>query len=201
MTAIPTHIRVKLLSAGCPASGRGSSASGVDIEVEHDTLGLPFVRGTVLRSLLHETSRSMGRHFPEIKDATIPLFGLEKSLADEAILRIDDAKVAPEIWEWVEAAIFRRDHPLQPADILRSMTETRFQTGEERKTGAPKNATLRSVRTIFRETQLYAQLRWTRDPSYEELCALSMAMKATRHLGVFRNRGLGYVQIEFGNPS
>src|SRR5690606_30147597 len=68
MTTPPTRIVIELLSD--TTFGRGEGTPGtVDVEIEHDTYGLPMLGGKSLRGLLRDTWLSMQEHFPDLSDA------------------------------------------------------------------------------------------------------------------------------------
>ncbi len=86
-------------------------------------------------------------------------------------------------------------HPLPPHAILDALTEIRVQTSEDRGTGAPARATLRSVRVIVRGLRLSAPLSWLSEPTPAEVRCLALAALGTRHAGLARTRGRGHIRV------
>lgn len=191
---IPKTIQVELLSDA--AFGRGEGTAGVvDAEVEHDELGLPFLGGKTLRGLLRDAWLSMEEHFSDLTDSSTRIFGPVADFNESSILRISDAVVENGVRECIEAAENRGRYPISPTAVLEALTEIRWQTSESRKTGAPADRTLRTVRVIVRGLSLKADLHWIAQPNAADLQCLSLAMLAVRHAGQGRNRGMGYIQL------
>jgi hypothetical protein len=202
MSQPPGAIAIELLSETTFSSG-GSTAAEVDIEAEHDGNGLPRFGGKALHGVLRDTWVTIAASgpFAELDAAALRIFGPAKDFSEQAILRIGDAEVLPGVRSVVRRAVKRNVEPLTPMTILRSLSDIRYQTAEERTTGAPKRATLRSSRVWLRDLTLYAPLRWLQDPSPEDLLCLAMALRGSRHVGLSRNRGRGFVRMTFANSS
>jgi len=191
------YIQVELLSDTCFSRGEGT-AGVVDVEVEHDELGLPFLGGKTLRGLLRDSWLSMQHCFPELKEAGERVFGTEADLEEKSTLRIGDAMVDDLTRRWVEAAENRELYPISPEAVLKALTDIRRQTSEERITGAPAETTLRSLRVVLRGLTLNAPLFWLQEQAGEDdLRCLAMSLLATRHAGLSRNRGRGHIRLTF----
>lgn len=187
-------IEIELLSDTAFSRGDGS-AGIVDVEVEHDELGMPFLGGKTLRGLLHDSWLSMEHCFSELSLSAKRIFGTEADFDERSILRIGDAVMDSETRSWIKAAEYRSNHPIHPKAVLEALTDIRQQTSEERSTGAPAETTLRSVRVIIRGLRLQSPLYWLDDPTHEDLRCLSLALLATRHAGLGRNRGRGHCRM------
>jgi hypothetical protein len=194
MTTPPTSIVIELLSD--TTFGRGEGTPGVvDVEIEHDTYGLPMLGGKSLRGFLRDSWLSMQEHFPELLDAGRRVLGPHGDLEETAILRIGDATVEDSARAFFVAAVEREHHPLPATSILAALTEIRLQTSEERSTGAPARTTLRSTRVALRGLKLAAPLSWLAEPSAQDCQCLALAALATRHGGLGRNRGRGHLRV------
>lgn len=192
--ARPTQISIELLSD--TAFGNGETTPGeVDIEVEHDDLGLPFLGGKALHGLLRDTWLSMAHVFPDLEAAAVELLGPPADLAERSILGVGDAVLDSDTHAWVRFAVEREHSTIRPGDILHALTDVRLQTSEDRSTGGPARTTLRSSRVILRGLRLEAPLRWLAEPSQEHLRVLALAALGTRHAGLGRNRGRGHVAL------
>jgi len=187
-------IQVELLSDAAFSRGDGT-AGVVDVEVEHDELGLPFLGGKTLRGLLLDSWLSMQHCFPELSESARRVFGIEADFEECCILRIGDAVVDSETRKWIEAAEFRSEQRISPMNVLEALTDIRKQTSEERSTGAPAETTLRSVRVVIRDLKLQSTLCWLNEPTDADLRCLSLALLATRHAGLGRNRGRGNIRL------
>lgn len=194
MTSVPGHISIELLSD--TTFGRGEGTPGVvDVEVEHDTHGLPTLGGKALRGLLRDSWLAMQDHFPDLRDAALRVLGPHGDLAETSILRFGDALIEKGARAFFVAATEREHHPLAPTTILSALTEVRSQTSEDRETGAPARTTLRSSRVALRGLRLEAPLSWLEPPATADLQCLALSLLATRHGGLARNRGRGHLRL------
>jgi hypothetical protein len=194
MTSPPSRIVIELLSDATFGRGEGTPGA-VDVEIEHDTYGLPMLGGKSLRGLLRDSWLSMQEHFPELLDAGRRVLGPHADVDETAILRFGDATVEASARAFFVAAVERAHHPLSASAILAALTEIRQQTSEERRTGAPARTTLRSTRVALRGLKLVASLSWLAEPSREDCQCLALATLGTRHAGLGRNRGRGHVRL------
>lgn len=192
----PHALRIELLSD--TTFGRGEGTAGeVDTEVEHDEHGIPFIGGKTIRGLLRDSWLSMRPHFAALQAAGNRVFGPTKRFDDQCVLRIGDALLEHDVRDWLVAAATRKeqDQRVAPATILAACTDIRYQTSEDRLTGAPATASLRSSRVVLRTFAFEAPLEWLNGyaPNADDLRVLSMAALATRHGGLLRNRGRGHL--------
>jgi hypothetical protein len=187
---------IKLLSDA--TFSRGDGVPGVvDVEVEHDpNLGLPLIRARTLRGLLLDAWLSMAPHFPELAPSAERVFGVEGSLSESTALRIEDGRLGQDLHDWVRQALARDTGASSPATILGLLTDIRRQTARDRATGAPRAATLRATRVVLRDLVFSARLTWLGGtPEPEQRRVLALAALATRHGGLGRNRGRGFLQV------
>lgn len=187
-------ISVEILSDAAFSRGEGT-AGFVDIEVEHDELGLPFLGGKTLRGLLRDSWLSMKHCFSELSSSGDRIFGPEADFEERSILRIGDAVVDAETRCWIEVAESRKNYKVDPKLVLGALTDIRVQTSEDRKTGAPEETTLRSVRVVVRGLTLQSPLCWLDEPTADDQRCLALALLATRHAGLARNRGRGHIRL------
>ncbi len=201
MTDKPDLLVVELLSETCFGRGEGT-AGEVDVEVEHDRYGLPFLGGKTLRGLLRDAWITMQERFPELGDAARRVFGPHADTGELAILRVGDAQIESGARQWFHTAVERELHPLAPDQVLRSLTAIRTQTAEDRQSGAPERTTLRTTRVLLRDLHLHAPLCWLAPPTDLDRRCLALAALATRHAGLGRNRGRGFVRVTLqGDPA
>lgn len=197
----PIALQICLLSDA--TFGRGAGTPGaVDVEIEHDDHGLPFVGGRTVRGLLRDGWLSMAEAFPELAVAAGRVLGVERDLAETGILGVGDARlvggpgdggIRADPAPWVAAAISGRR--IGPADVLAALTTIRQQTAEDRATGAPRTRTLRASRAALSDLVFHAPLRWSAEPDEFDLRCLAMSALAVRHAGLGRNRGRGHIEL------
>lgn len=192
----PSRLHIKLLSDA--TFGRGTGTAGeVDIEVEHDAYGLPFIGGKTVRGLLRDSWLSMCTCFSDLTEAAARILGRSQSLDEACRLRIGDAHLPEPICMAVHAAVDRSEKPLSPEAILAAFTEVRCQTAEDRRSGAPEGTTLRRSRVVVRGFTFEAPLSWLDGyhPDERDLQVLALCALSTRHGGLARNRGRGHLGV------
>lgn len=190
-------IRLELVSGG--TFGRGDGVVGlIDVEVEHDSDGLPYLSGRALKGLLVEECANL--LYP-LESARSPaaarlgaaagwLFGRAGALGDgDAAMHVGPAVVPEPLGAAVRADVAAGR--LTPIDVLESLTAIRRQTGVDQATGAPRRGTLRSTRVVLRETPFVAQLAFDAPPAGDALALLAGCVAALRRAGVARSRGRG----------
>jgi len=192
----PSVLRIELLSDATFSRGEGA-AGIVDTEVERDEFGMPFIGGKTVRGLLRDSWLSMSRHFPGLEQAAERVLGRSQALDESCRLRIGDAVLPAPIRATVHKAAERAEHPLSPGAILDGFTGIRYQTAEDRETGAPDVTTLRSSRVVLRGFVFEAGLCWlaSYQPTADDVRLLALCALATRHGGLLRNRGRGHVRM------
>jgi hypothetical protein len=194
MNSPPQRLTVELLSD--TTFGRGEGTPGeVDVEVDHDALGLPFIHGKVLHGLLRDAWLALRRHFPELTDAARRVLGTEGDLDESAILRLGAGLLPADVRAWVRYAVERTEDPLRPEQVLHTLTDVRRQTAQSRLTGAPEEATLRSARVLLNGLTFESPLTWLSAPGPDHLQCLALCALGVRHGGLGRNRGRGFLRL------
>ncbi len=194
--ASPSFLRIELLSDATFSRGEGT-AGVVDTDVERDKLGMPFIGGKTVRGLLRDSWLSMFPHFPSLEPAAERVLGRTQALDESCRLRIGDAVLPNPVRTTLRRAALRTEHPLTPRAILDGFTSIRYQTAEDRETGAPDVTTLRSSRVVLRGFAFEASLSWLNgyQPTADDLRLLALCALATRHGGLLRNRGRGHIRV------
>jgi hypothetical protein len=192
----PSFLQIELLSDSTFSRGEGT-AGIVDTEVERDAFGMPYIGGKTMRGLLRNAWLSMAQHFPDLDEAAAHILGQNQALDDSCRLRIGDAVLPGPIRAAVQVATERVEHPLPIGVILDGFTGIRYQTAENRMTGAPDATTLRSSRVVLRGFTFEASLSWLNNyqPTPDDLQLLALCTLATRHGGLLRNRGRGHIRM------
>jgi hypothetical protein len=192
----PNKLVIALLSDTTFSRGEGT-AGGVDTEVDHDEFGLPMIGGKTIRGLLRDSWLSMSPRFPKLHQAAERVLGSSQSIDDNCRLRIGNATLPESVSQTVRKALQRKVNPLSKHAILDAFTTIRFQTAENRETGAPEKATLRSSRVVVSDLKFECGLTWLDgyEPSKDDLQVLALCALATRHGGELRNRGRGHLCI------
>lgn len=183
------YLSVRLISDA--TFGRGEGVPGlVDVEIEHDDYGFPFIGARALKGLLQEEWQNLhfalGDQGTQWQDAAQRLFGKPGALLEgAATMFIGAATLPPELIATV------RDQSLDRAEVLTSLTTIRRQTAISAESGAPERGSLRAFRVLLRETPMIASIDFEETPSNKMLALLAACVLAVRRGGSVRNRGRG----------
>jgi hypothetical protein len=190
-------LKIKLLSD--TTFGRGDGVAGiVDQEVEHDSYGLPYLRGRTLKGLLSEECDNLIDTLVDSQEywrnLACKLFGISGSgLNIMAAVHIGDARLPTDLQQAVAHAIQEND--LTSQQILSSLTTIRKQTAISAETGVAEAKSLRSARVVIRDLDFTSDLLFeTETVEQDMLTLLAVGTLSLRHLGSGRNRGRGHVQ-------
>ena len=192
------YIQIHLLSD--TTFGRGDGVAGlIDQEVEHDALGLPYLRGRALKGLIAEEcenlinqfSSEQRSHWQTVADN---LFGtLGSTLHTIAAAHFGDACLPLELQEAIAYQIEQKS--LRPLEVLNALTTIRRQTAIDPTTGAPDKGSLRAAHVIFRKQVFTAEVTFSQSLSDDNMVSLlALGTVALRRLGSCRNRGRGHVR-------
>jgi len=169
--------------------------SQVDIEIQRDEYGCPFLGGKALKGLLAEECANILYSLSlQGKLGTWPLiheqlFGIPGAgLVALGVLRVGNATLPRLLSEAVINEV--RMGRVSPEEVLRSLTGVRHQTSMNFLTGAAKDKSLRGKQVLVRSLPLQAELIVPDQPP-ELLQLLSAAIRAFRRAGLGRNRGSG----------
>jgi hypothetical protein len=178
----------------------------VDVEVEHDAHGLPYVHGRNVKGLLKAAAdelfaTSVVDHNTILRDARVTLLGetgdIETSKTPTTgCLHIGHAQIADE--DLIDAL---KSGGVTRKEVLDAFTTIRRQTSINGATGAAAENTLRSVRVLSRGLILRAFIRSERDLSDAEKALLAALAASIRRMGTRRNRGQGRVKTELLDAS
>lgn len=178
--------------------GRGEGVAGlVDVEIEHDMYGCPFIGGRGLKGLLVEEWANLRfalRETDAWDDIATVLFGKIGATGDgDAQMHVGAATLPPDLC----AAIRKDKGRIQPHEILASLTTIRRQTSVNTETGAPQEGSLRAMRVLLRETSLIATIDFNQALKEQErtLGLLAACVMAVRRGGTGRNRGRGRLSM------
>jgi hypothetical protein len=197
----------ELQSEACFARGDGVPGV-VDIEVNHDHYGVPFLGGRTLKGLLHADAteivaalrRSDQALYQQWAGVANLLFGQPGSSHDqEGCLHVGDARLPADLRSQVAVNFGKLD--LHRHEVLQTLTTIRRQTAVDSESGAPKDDTLRAVRVILRGTPFAAPLilrgSWEDEAKKQETLAfLAACTKAFRRAGSNKTRGYGLLAAD-----
>jgi hypothetical protein len=177
--------------------GRGEGLAGlVDVEIEHDEYGCPFIGGRALKGLLVEEWANLRFALGETDawdaEATTLFGGSGATHGSMARMHVGAATLPPDL----HAAI-RHDSSTTSAQVLAALTEVRRQTSIDAATGAPELTSLRAIRVLLRGTPLIARLDMDDNfmLSDRALGLLAACTLAVRRGGTGRNRGRGRLSL------
>jgi CRISPR/Cas system CSM-associated protein Csm3 (group 7 of RAMP superfamily) len=183
--------------------GRGDGVAGlVDVEVQHDPVGLPYLDGRTLKGLLvaesddivYALERSSADKGERWRAAHERLFGRAGETGnDNGLLHVGAARLPQDLHDALAHEVEDPHNPLSRAGVLDTLTSLRRQTAMD-ETGAPRRETLRTMRVILRGLTFQAPLLFRAAPGEDALALLAATVKAFRRAGTGRNRGRGRVR-------
>ncbi|RRR76904.1 MAG: hypothetical protein EI684_02245 [Candidatus Viridilinea halotolerans] len=192
------YLSVMLQSDG--TFGRGAGLAGlVDVEIEHDQDGIPFVSGRSVKGLLVEEWANLRfALYGQTKDAqpldalAVKLFGVSGVTQGEehSHMHLGAATLPADL-----RAALVADKSLKPPQILAALTTIRRQTALDAKDGAPEQNSLRALRALIRGTVLVAPIHFSQAPDDETLALLAACVLGVRRGGSGRNRGRGRLAL------
>jgi hypothetical protein len=181
--------------------GRGEGLAGlVDVEIEHDEDGWPFIGGRALKGLLVEEWANLRFALGEDTlwdDEATHLFGTSGAALGKgaAQMHVGSATLPLDL----RAAVTHAKKKTAPAEVLASLTTIRKQTSIQSETGAPEEGSLRAMRVLLRGTPLIARLDFPSAPNERALALLAACVLAVRRGGTARNRGRGRLSLLLHN--
>lgn len=188
-------IRIELRSDLCAGSGY-SYAGVIDSDVSYDEYGLPFIPARRLKGCLRESAEMV------CKDAVAGLFGTSGDNGAKGIRlgngRIEEYDLIVGELEKLRGTKRTEAYFLTSQNILNMYTGIRAQIKINEDTNVAEKNSLRYTRIVGQYNPLksneflcfYAKIEF--EDVYEE--QLSRIAKATRNIGMNRNRGLGSVR-------
>ncbi len=195
-------ITITLKSDLCTGSGY-SYAGIIDNDVCYDNIGIPFIPGRRLKGCFRETANLYLYSLYDDKFLS-NLFG-ERGQKESGKLTIGNALVTgyDEISQVLKAKIKQDNQKYNQQSILEQFTRVIGQTALT-ESGSADEGSLRYTRVINHHspgslsTELSFEAPVVADLNDEEKEALERIIKATKNIGLKRNRGLGSVSIMVG---
>ena len=172
----------------------------VDTDFAYDELGLPTIPGKTLHGLLRDTLLSCADVLGYSVQEDWALLGRPLSHDQEGLLRIGNAHTPVAVQAWAKWAQKRADNALTWRDVHAAFAVERTLTKQDRETGAPAQETLRRIRVVPQNTVLEAPVHLMQSLTARQQELLQLLCGLTRHVGLDRNRGLGYVELKLLLP-
>lgn len=204
-------LKIELLSDAI-FSGGESIVSISDIDVLYDDYKVPYYKGKSIKGNIRECADIIVKNQKEYdfelaqknQESIVTLFGKKyyKDGSDDqfkyrddqtqGILKFENASLDENIKQNLMYLVDKGE--LKKEEIISSLTDIRYATRIDRKTGTAKKTSLRSMRVLNKGIVFYANIYSERELKDEELGLLICAVKMTRHLGTLRSRGKGEVR-------
>lgn len=186
-------LQIELLSDLCAGSGLARPAE-VDREVVFDDSGLPWLPSRRLKGLLKDAYDEIRLNLPghNLPDGS-NLFGTIGA-EQPGSLRLRNAYLQnhARLSDWASSFVAGHVGIDRRKAVIDAFSSIRRQTAIDRKTGAPKQDTLRSTRVL--RAGLVFEAAIDGHPSAVDLWTLALSAAALRSMGSSRWRGLGSVR-------
>ncbi len=175
--------------------GHGQPTAGqVDIEVQFDRYGCPYIGGKRIHGLLLDCWLTMGEQAPlELHEAAAEMLGEPGMLLSRPLLRTSRARLSGDIRMAVKAAVTRKNNPVSVNAVKEAFSTIRVQTAEDRQSGAPAEGTLRFRRALRKGLKFEADITLSSKAARPDDCwkCLALCCLALRRGGTARTRGAG----------
>ncbi len=187
-------LRIELKSDLCAASGM-SAGNFVDSDLSFDSFGLPVIPGRRLKGVLRDAAQFLCENGIVSDDDMNRLFGT--GLDETGALAVGNAEL--ETTHDIKSTISanRDDGYYSPRYIMKLYTYIKGQTAL--KDGVAADTTLRYTRVLRKTDPICGGLLAFHAPITLDDDSLKPALecccKAVRHIGLMRNRGLGFVKL------
>ncbi len=189
----PVKLVVELLSETTFGSGQ-PTAGEVDIEVQFDRFGCPFIGGKRIHGMLLDCWLTVGRHAPEdVQQAALRMLGAPGQLLERPLLRTSRARLPDDVRGAVKSAVTREHNPVSTRAVRNAFSSVRVQTAEDRPSGAPAEGTLRFRRALRKGLKFEAAVSLSPKAADRDACwkCLAICCLALRRGGTARSRGAG----------
>lgn len=189
----PVKLVVELLSETTFGSGQ-PTAGEVDIEVQFDRFGCPYIGGKRIHGMLLDCWLTVGEHAPpDLQKAAMELLGAPGQLLERPLLRTSRARLPDDVRGAVKSAVTREHNPVSTRAVRNAFSSVRVQTAEDRPSGAPAEGTLRFRRALRKGLVFEALVSLSPKAKDREACfkCLAICCLALRRGGTARTRGAG----------
>lgn len=191
---IKKEYEIELMSDLCPGSGF-SYAGIIDSDVSFDTFGFPYISGKRIKGCMRETAKLLGignidKLFGIGREGEYESKENNKIIVSNAVPK--GIPAASELKKAIDNGYF--DHE----KVINLFTSMRAQTAIKRESGIADDSTLRFTRVInkssFADGESMRFIFEVEMPS-DSFINVDKVIRATRNIGMNRNRGLGSVRI------
>lgn len=201
---MPAYVlTIELLNATLP--GRGDGVAGyLDVEVQHEDSGLPYLGARSIKGLLvAQCAEILGA--PALRDhpsharlemAAARLFGRPGSRhEDSGALRISHARLPDDLREALGIAQQADGSAFPREDVIEAFTTIRRQTSVDEETGVAADKTLRAMRVLTAGLKFWSAVVLDVEPDSSMRGLLGACVMGLRAIGRDRARGLGRCEV------
>lgn len=192
------QIKIELLTE--TLFGNGEAIPGfVDIDIQTDKNGLPFLKAKTLKGLIRENAELLAMNFGISNDVIIDLFGNEKNAGR---IRFTDAELSEVVKEALTLHI--ENGKFTKEELKRAITSEYSYT--KLKNGVAQGHSLRTVRMLNKGMFFYADvvienpvresIEEQENQKEQDKCLLGSAVSLLKHVGTLKSKGKGYVMAE-----
>lgn len=201
-------LKIELLSDTI-FSGGESIVSVSDIDILYDEYGIPYYKGKSIKGnireiidVIIENQKLYDKDKSKINEETATkLFGKKfinkgkenyRDDQTQGSLKFQNASLKSQAREVLKYLVDSKT--INKDEILQSLTDIRYATKINYKTGTSEDKSLRSMRILNRGLIFYSDIYSEEKLNENELGILICGVKGLRNLGTLRSRGKGEVQ-------
>lgn len=197
------NVTVTLLS---PLQLSGGQADvNVDVDMLVDSMGIPFIPAKRFRGVLYESALEVIEMVETSKDG-VGHEVLNRNVLDElfnrgdeesnVVLGVDDLHIKGYDSLKQELELLHKVFPsvVTKKSIRNAYTTLRYETAIDETTEVVKDGSLRTIRVMDREDQVFEGCITIHNGTTKHAYLLAVALQNTKNIGYKRNRGFGRIQ-------
>lgn len=183
----------------------GQADVNVDVDMLVDSMGIPYIPAKRFRGVLYESALEMIEMVESAEDGQ-GYEVLNRRVLDELFNRgVEESNVVLEIEDLhikgydslkEELELLHKTFPsvVTKKSIRNAYTSLRYETAIDETTGVVKDGSLRTIRVMDREDQVFEGDIIIHNGNKNHARLLAVALQNTRNIGYKRNRGFGRIQ-------
>lgn len=187
----------------------GQADVNVDVDMLVDSMGIPYIPAKRFRGVLYESALEV-IEMVETANTGVEHPVLNRRLLNELFNRgTEESHVALEVDDFhiegyeslkQEIELLHTAFPsvVTKKSIRNAYTSLRYETAIDETTGVVKDGSLRTIRVMDREDQVFEGCIFIHNGNENHESLLAVALQNTKYIGYKRNRGFGRIQCTMG---
>ena len=183
----------------------GQADVNVDVDMLVDSMGIPYIPAKRFRGVLYESALEVIEMVESTEDRE-KCKSLNRNVLDElfnrgheesdVVLEVEDLYIKGYDSLKEELELLHKAFPsvVTKKSIRNAYTTLRYETAIDETTGVVKDGSLRTIRVMDREDQVFEGHITIHNGNENYTRLLAVALQNTKNIGYKRNRGFGRIQ-------